>query len=77
MIRKSGCRNYDAAKDVHGMPSQQRIERMSRSGPPCCRLRLTSPPDPLTRLLMEADGVTEADLDALLGQVITARKSFS
>jgi hypothetical protein len=78
MKRKSGCSCYDAATDVHWMPSQQRVvTRMSRSGRPCCRLRLTSPPDPLTRLLMEADGVTEADLDALLRQVIAARKSFS
>jgi hypothetical protein len=77
MKRKSGCSYYDPVTDVPAMPSQLSAERMSGSGRPCCGLQLTSPPDPLTRLLMEADGVTEAYLDALLSQVITARKSFS
>ena len=43
-----------------------------RSGLELCHLRLLSPPDPLTRLLMEADGVSEADLDALVRKVATA-----
>jgi hypothetical protein len=40
-----------------------------------CRhsLQVAWPPDALTRLLMEADGVTESALDALLRRV--ARKS--
>ncbi|MEJ0015205.1 MAG: hypothetical protein WDN25_01325 [Acetobacteraceae bacterium] len=36
---------------------------------PSCALRLASPPDPLTRMLMEADGVTESELDVLVQQV--------
>ena len=40
---------------------------------PCCGLQLTSPPDRLTQLLMMADGVTEADLNALLRKVVLAR----
>jgi hypothetical protein len=35
-------------------------------------LRLLSPADPLTRLMMEADGVSEAFFDALLTKVTTA-----
>jgi hypothetical protein len=38
----------------------------------CGLLRLASPPDPLTRLLMDADGVTEAVLDALMQKVADA-----
>jgi hypothetical protein len=39
----------------------------------CCGLRLLSPPDALTRMLMKADGVTESYLDALVGSVAKAR----
>jgi hypothetical protein len=35
-------------------------------------LRLLSPADPLTRLMMEADGVSETYFDALLRKVILA-----
>lgn len=35
----------------------------------CSPLRLASPPDPLTRAVMDADGVTEAALDALMQRV--------
>jgi hypothetical protein len=38
----------------------------------CCGLRLLSPPDALTRMLMKADGVTEAYLDALVRSVAKA-----
>jgi hypothetical protein len=38
----------------------------------CCP-RLFSPADPLTRLMMKADGVTEAYLDALLRKIAIAR----
>lgn len=38
----------------------------------CCSLRLFSPSDPLTRLLMKADGVTESYLDTLLRRVAEA-----
>jgi hypothetical protein len=37
-------------------------------------LRLFSPADPMTRLLMEADGVSAADLDALLHRLAAARQ---
>jgi hypothetical protein len=40
-----------------------------------CRLQLFPSPDPLTRLLMEADGVDESDLQALLEQIAMARPS--
>jgi hypothetical protein len=43
---------------------------LRRSG---CRLRLAWPPDSLTRLLMDADGVTETELDGLLRRVAEAR----
>lgn len=36
-------------------------------------LQLLPSPDPLTRLLMEADGVTERDLHTLLRRVAKAR----
>jgi hypothetical protein len=39
--------------------------------PECSYLRLLSPPDPLTRSLMEADGVSEADLNALVRKIAT------
>jgi hypothetical protein len=39
----------------------------------CCSLRLLSPADPLTRLMMKADGVTEAYLDALVRRVAKER----
>jgi hypothetical protein len=39
----------------------------------CDGMRLSWPPDPLTMLMMEADGVTEADLSALLLKVARAR----
>jgi hypothetical protein len=35
----------------------------------CSPLRLASPPDSLTRLLMDADGVMEAELDALARRI--------
>jgi hypothetical protein len=38
-----------------------------------CQLKLAWPPDPLTRLLMDADGVTESELDGLLRRVVEAR----
>ena len=44
--------------------------------PRCCGLRLRSPPDALTRMLMKADGVTEVDLDALLRRVAKAREKL-
>jgi hypothetical protein len=47
----------------HGAAAKRRFE------PPSCQMRLAWPPDPLTRLLMDADGVTEADFDALLRKV--------
>jgi hypothetical protein len=40
----------------------------------CCSLRLLSPQDPLTRLLMKADGVTEAYLDALIRKIAAKRE---
>jgi hypothetical protein len=40
---------------------------------PGCGTRITWPPDPLTRLLMEADGVMETELDAILLRVAAAR----
>jgi hypothetical protein len=39
----------------------------------CCSLRLLSPADPLTRLLMKADGVSEAYLDALVQKIAKQR----
>jgi hypothetical protein len=38
-----------------------------------CGLRLFPSPDPLTKLLMIADGVVESDLRALLKQIGTGR----
>jgi hypothetical protein len=40
----------------------------------CCCLRLLSPADPLTRLMMKADGVTEAYLDALVRNIAIKRE---
>jgi hypothetical protein len=37
-----------------------------RAGPNDCTLLLVPPRDGLTRLLMKADGVTEADFDTLM-----------
>jgi hypothetical protein len=39
----------------------------------CRSLRLLSPADPLTRLLMKADGVSEAYLDALVQKIAKQR----
>jgi hypothetical protein len=39
----------------------------------CCSLRLLSPSDPLTRLLMKADGVSEAYLDVLVQKIAKQR----
>ena len=39
-------------------------------------LRLQSPPDPMTQLMMTADGVTEADLDDLIRKVVAARAAW-
>ena len=38
-------------------------------GPHYCTLRLVPPCDPLTRLLMEADGVTDNALDTLVRNI--------
>jgi len=37
------------------------------------QLCLAGPPDPLTRLMMNADRVTEADINALLKRIIGVR----
>lgn len=47
-----------------------RAWRPQRSGR---RLQLSWPPDPLTQLVMQADGVTEAELRGLLQRVAAAR----
>jgi len=52
----------DAAAIVGGWSEQQ-----------CCNLSLLSPIDPLTRLLMKADGVSEAYLDALVRRIAKRR----
>jgi hypothetical protein len=38
-----------------------------------CGPRLAWPPDPMTRLMMAADGVTEVELDDLLRKVAAVR----
>jgi hypothetical protein len=40
-----------------------------------CAVQLLPSPDPLTRLLMEADGVAESDIHALLKQIVTEREA--
>jgi hypothetical protein len=50
-----------------------RPKRARRSKPAACGQRLVWPPDPITRLLMEADGVTEIELDGLLRRIAAAR----
>ena len=54
-------------------PATSKRDPALASSLPCCGLQLTSTPDKLTQLLMVADGVTEADLNALLRKVVLAR----
>jgi hypothetical protein len=54
-------------------PIQRHAAVAGRRSLSCCRLQLASPPDSLTQMLMIADGVTEAGLDALLRKVALAR----
>jgi hypothetical protein len=57
--RPRHCRNFSAA--TPGTESR------------CSGLKLFWPPDPLTRMLMEADGVTETALIGLLRRIVLAR----
>jgi hypothetical protein len=50
-------------------PSDRRVETQTNY------LRLLSPADPLTRLMMEADGVSATDFDALLRKITLALAS--
>jgi hypothetical protein len=55
-----------------GLPASRVVATCCPSGAPRDGLRLFWPPDPLTRLMMDADGVTEAYLGDLLLKVAGA-----
>jgi hypothetical protein len=65
--------NSGAAEDLVAAATASRLGAAmtgcQQMGPHNCRLRLVPPRDPLTRLLMEADGVTDAALDALVRNI--------
>ena len=70
---------HDAADDAvatQGPRPDPSVPPRRESELRCCGLRLRSPPDPLTGMLMKADGVTEVDLDALLRRVAKARETL-
>jgi hypothetical protein len=54
-------------------PSTKRQEPACGTTPHCCKNCQIWPPDSLTRLLMQADSVTEIALDALLRRVAASR----
>ena len=55
---------------VAGVPARHQVGQQRRSG---CQRQLAWPPGPLTRLMMEADSVTEIELDEILQRVAAAR----
>jgi hypothetical protein len=54
-------------------PLQKRQKSACETTQHCCKNFQIWPPDSLTRLLMQADSVTEIDLDALLRRVAASR----
>jgi hypothetical protein len=68
----NGADDLDATGPVR--PSFRRCHyRAGEAGKQRCQRHLIWPPDALTRLLMQADGVTEDVLDALLQRVAGCR----
>jgi hypothetical protein len=72
MRRRKGWTDDIAVTNHLPTAGRYRAAAPRRCEPPSCELRLAGPPDALTRLLMEADGVTEADFDALLRRIAVA-----
>jgi hypothetical protein len=72
MRRKKGWTDNIAVRNCLPTACRYRAPATRRSAQPSCQLRLAWPPDPLTRLLLQADGVTEADFDALLRRAAAA-----
>ena len=68
-IRTRGAA-FSAALEHFAVDAARRDEQSD------CRVKLTSPQDPMTRLVMRAYGVTEADLDGILHKVATARAAW-
>jgi hypothetical protein len=58
---------------VSGRRDRVHPKRTWRSKQACRGRELAWPPDALTRLLMQADGVTEIEIDDLLRRVAAAR----
>jgi hypothetical protein len=70
--RPRRIKNGTASSRLSGpCPGQPRWLLSSRRF--CYEPGFSWPPDPLTRLLMEADGVTEAALNGLLQRIAVAR----
>jgi hypothetical protein len=66
--RNNGADDLDA-KGAVVLPFRRCRDRMGQAGQNRCLRHVIWPPDALTRLLMQADGVTEDVLDSLLRRV--------
>ena len=77
IMERSKSRTDDCAGPICvPAPHQVYPKQRRRSGRSRCQLQLAWPLGPLTRLLMEADGVTEIELTEILQRVVAARSGL-